>query len=201
MWLSKIMTDHSWVPGIICLAAGVAISIWGIFFSRYIIAVVGGFLVFIVMGMFMVLYHTPDTNVGRFLLGFTISVAFGFFLKTRDTLGIFFISIVGGLFAGLYVSEIISGITGWSSFYMMSYVCGVFMVAGLDAGLACKDCCEVGKYTFIWILAHCKDGTCPARMHARTFRLMMTSFLGSYLFMRGWAFIIGGFPTEKEVFN
>jgi hypothetical protein len=155
MWVSKLMTNHAWLPGVLCLAGGLAISVWGIFFSRYIIAVIGGFLVFIVMGMLMVLYHTPDTNIGRFFLGATVSIAFGVGLKKIDTLGIYFISIVGGLFAGLYVSEIISGLTGWSSFYMMSYVCGVFMVGGFSAGWACKDCCEVGKYTFIWILAHC----------------------------------------------
>jgi hypothetical protein len=201
MWVTKLMENNPWFLGVICLVAGLAVSGYGIFFSRYVFAVIGSVLVFCFMLTLMVLYHTPDTNIARFLLGFGCSILFGVALKKIDRLSLCFMGIVGGLFAGLYVSEIISGLTGWSSFYMLAYSCGVFGVLGLLAAYNCLVCCEINKYTFIWVIAHCKDEYCPAQMHARTFRLIMTSFYGSYLFMRGCALIIGGFPSEKDVFN
>ena len=154
-------------------------------------------MIFNIMFLLEVIYHTPDDNLGRVMLALFVSTAFGAALRLYDKFSIYFMGLTGGLLLGVYFSEIISGMTGWTSFYMMSYVSGVFMVLCVTAASGCVECSEIDKSPLVWMLVHCCDSECKGRIHARTYRLGVTSLVGSYCFMRGWACFIGGFPTEK----
>jgi hypothetical protein len=85
--------------------------------------------------------------------------------------------VITGLFAGLFVGFIMYGgaikVMGIQSWYVMGFTWFIFMVAGEE--LARRK----GVVTLKWSIA----------------------ILGSYLFMRGCSFMLGGYPSEMEIYT
>ena len=85
--------------------------------------------------------------------------------------------IITGTFAGLFVGFIMFGgaiaFVGIQSWYIMGGTWFIFMIVGEELAR------RYGDVTLKWSIA----------------------IMGSYLFMRGWAFFLGGYPSEMEIYT
>ena len=94
----------------------------------------------------------------------------GYLCWRRKRVSIAILGLVGGYFLGCIVYTI--GLAfGWKSVSGMLVISIVFALCGLAA-------------TFIW--PYYVVPTC-------------TSGIGSYIYMRGWAYILGGYPSESQI--
>ncbi len=64
-------------------------------------------------------------------------------------------------------------LTGWESFFLMSFMAGVLATMG-------------GYMSYA---------------HGDRLVIMATCFFGSYMFMRGWTSYFGGYPSERDIFQ
>lgn len=84
-----------------------------------------------------------------------------------------FLCIGGGFLLGSMAEGLVIAVTGWESLIFYIFVTSCIMVTGAFFG--CK--------------------------HPQFVKKWLTSMIGSYLFMRGWTYYFGGYPSEMDMYE
>ncbi len=162
---------------------GPVMNFYGRKFIPWVIGIVSGSavaFVCIVLCQFMGLLDYFTTEEGSFpaalisiLVSIMIGVVVGFFMKTKLlTIGFCILGGVAGFFMGGIIFNLF--MVEWAS-SLIAFWATLIFAAIIGIGLA------------YWL----KDSMV----------IMCTSFIGSYIFVRGISMLAGGFPTEMELMN
>lgn len=100
-------------------------------------------------------------------------VGFSLFRFRKYHVPMYFMGLFGGFFLGIFISLAFQSVSGVSNFYVMAFSCGIMM-------------------TFTEYKAY------EANLNKKRFmfKLWATSIIGSYLIMRGFSTVVGGYPSE-----
>ena len=90
-----------------------------------------------------------------------------------DGIATMVLCVCGGFMLGSIIEGLVISISGWESMLFFLIVTAVCMITGAIIGYRRVEL--VAKY--------------------------LTAVVGSYLFMRGWTYYLGGFPSEIEMYN
>jgi hypothetical protein len=122
----------------------------------------------------------PDTGFTRFMLSLlgSFMIAFSIHRFRKYHVPMYFMGVFGGFFMGIFVTLAFSIFSGSISFYLMGFLCGFSMTYYTYKAYEMNQ----GKQTQRWL-----------------FKLWATSIMGSYLVMRGFSTVIGGYPSEIDM--
>ena len=130
--------------------------------------------------MGMVTLRIPENGVCRLMLGILGSVMVGFtlFRFRKYHFPLFMMAVFGGFFLGIFISLAFQSVSGNSNYYVMSFVTGICI-------------------TLLIYQAYSSN-----KINRRfIFKIYATSMMGSYLVMRGFSSVIGGYPTEIAILS
>ena len=105
-------------------------------------------------------------------------VAFTIFRFRKYHVPIYFMGIFGGFLFGLFISLAFQSVSGKSNFYLMSFICGT-----------CMTLMTWKAYD----MNHSKK--------RYLFKLWAMALMGSYMIMRGFSTVIGGYPSEIDIIS
>lgn len=172
--LIRWLSDNPYVLGIMLLVVGPMIAMCGKRWFPYIAATMGGMFIggffMLVAGAFGWLSSTVWIIV-CVLIAVALGVAFGMLLRKVIWFAVGLVGIIGGFFLGSFVYTLILHASGWESYW------GYWGVAIGFAVLGGVLSCYFGKNIV----------------------LLCTSFFGSYLFVSGLNYILGGSPGLAEI--
>lgn len=174
----KYLDEYPWLVGVLLICAGIFVGMYGI---RYFTKVLYG-VVFLISLMFLLVlcsvFGLMNTTLWFFISLFaSIAGASALaWVATREwALGIAFFLLggAGGFFIGIMIYSAILTIVGSGPAWAMIAVAIVFAIMG--AVLALKN--------------------------AKMIVVLSTSLIGSYWFMKGLSYFIGGYPNEAEIYS
>jgi hypothetical protein len=178
------ISENPWVIALFCILVGPIINFFGRKFIPWVIGVVSGsaaFVVCLITFQFIGFldYFTNSTNEGlsaaliSIAMALIIGVAIGYFMMTKFLMiGLCILGGVAGFFAG-------------------GIIFNVFMVEWVTSVVALW--CTILFFAII--------GACLAYYFENRIVIFSTSFIGSYLFIRGLSIIIGGYPSEMQLYE
>lgn len=173
----NFMAENVWLSGTLLLVLGLLMGLFGQRFFLPLSGLFGGMCAFIAFMVFASIFQWLNTTVGL-IICFIFAVASGvlvYMLLATQLIATMFLCIGGGFLVGSIIEGLVIAISGWESLMFYIIVTACFMVGGgiLGCQKSCSD--NVTKY--------------------------LTASVGSYIFMRGWTFFLGGFPSEMEMYN
>jgi len=169
------MAENVWLSGTVLIIIGVFIGIFGKKWFEPITGTFGALCAFVAFGIFASLFQWLDTTAGLIIciiVGLTCA-SLTYWVLQNKRIATMFLCIGGGFLLGGVVEGLIIAISGWESFVFYLIVTISFMVIGTLVG--CYKADAVKRY--------------------------LTACVGSYIFMRGWTFYFGGFPSEMEMYT
>jgi hypothetical protein len=105
---------------------------------------------------------------------FAIAAAFtAYWFGSRQRVASLILCLGGGFMIGCIIEGLVIAMFGWESLFFYMIVTTACMVSLGIVG--CQKPELVNRY--------------------------LTATVGSYIFMRGWTFFLGGFPSEMEMYN
>jgi MFS family permease len=150
----------------------------GLFGQKWFLPITGGFGALCAFVAFMIMasiFQWLNTTVGLIICGiFAIaSGVLAYWVLSTEQIATMFLCIGGGFMLGSVIEGLIIAISSWESmvFYLIITI-SCMVIGGL---IGCKKPLLVQKY--------------------------LTAIVGSYIFMRGWTYFLGGFPSEMEMYN
>jgi hypothetical protein len=176
MDFSKFMNDYPWLFGIIMILGGPIVAFYG---KRFFPWVVSGIVaVTFLLGALVVCsllgYMETTTGVGvSIAVSVIVCLLAGWFVMKTVWIAVGVLGLVGGFFLGSMIYTIFLAALGWNALWAMVTFSLVCAVGG-------------GFLSF---------------KYSKTVVLVMTSVIGSYAFMRGLSYFVGGFPSEAALFH
>ena len=172
----KFMDENPWLPGTILVVFGAILCLFGRRFFPIIMGIFG-----IMVGFCTIMYF---------------SSIFGWLSKTWSLIVLIIVAVLVGLLLGFVLFKMTA---------VSIAVLGVF--AGIFAGFALYSfILACSGYDALWMLITFAAiggiifGYFSFRFN-KGFLSLCTALLGGYMFMRGWTFYFGGFPSEAEQFS
>jgi len=150
----------------------------GLYGKRFFPWVMAGLVFFITSCVLLIIFAVMgwmDSTVGLIIcccLAIALGLLAGWFVKRIIWLCIALLGFFGGFFLGLLVFSMILALVGYGPAWAM-------MVTGVAFAIL---------------------GFFLARKYAKAIVLTATSLLGSYGFMRGVSYFMGGYPSEAEIY-
>jgi len=171
----NFLNENVWLSGTLLLVFGLVIGLLGQRWFLPICGLFGAMVAFVAFMVFASIFQWLNTTVGLIICGIlAIAAAVAtYYVLSNDRIATFFLCIGGGFLLGGVVEGLVIAISGWESFVFYLIITIGFMVAGGFIGYRKKE--EIQKY--------------------------LTACVGAYIFMRGWTFYFGGFPSEMEMYN
>jgi len=171
----NFLNSNVWLSGTLLLIFGLTIGLFG---QRWFLKITGSFAGLCAFVAFMILasiFQWLNTTVGLIICGiFAIaSAVLAYWFLSREGVATMFLCIGGGFMLGSVIEGLIIAISGWESMVFYIIVTAACMVIGGLIG--CQKPNLVKKY--------------------------LTACVGSYIFMRGWTYFLGGYPSEMEMYN
>jgi hypothetical protein len=172
--LIRWLSDNPYVLGIVFLVLGPIIAMCGKRWFPYIAATMGGMFV---GGFFMLVagalgwLNSTVWMIVCFIIAAALGVGFGMLLKKVIWLAVGLVGIVGGFYLGSFLYTLILHASGWESYW------GYWGIALSFAILGGVLSCKFGKNIV----------------------LLGTSFFGSYIFVSGLNYVLGGSPGLAEI--
>lgn len=168
---TKFLTDYPWVMGAIFILFGPIIGMVGKRFFPWIVAILASVLVLLGFLILFSVIGWMEETLGFWLSIVSAAILAGltmYFTKKAIWFEVGLLGCIGGYFAGTVLYGIIVAACGYDElwFYIVIEAVCVILVGLLS--------CKWGQAVVI----------------------ASTSFIGSYLFFRGWSYICGGWPTE-----
>ena len=115
----------------------------------------------------------PELPSSRVLLCVGMGFGVGYALFKLVWVSVGLAGLAAGFFLGASIYELFSLVTGLESLFLMSFVSGILATIG-------------GWMSY---------------EHSDKVVLFVTSIFGSYVFMRGWSCVFGGFPSEHYMIH
>jgi len=171
----NFLNSNVWLSGTLLLAFGLCIGLFG---QKWFLKITGSFAGLCAFVAFMILasiFQWLNTTVGLIICGiFAIAAGvLAYWFLSREGVATMFLCIGGGFMLGSIVEGLIIAISGWESMVFYIIVTAACMVIGGLIG--CQKPNLVKKY--------------------------LTAVVGSYIFMRGWTYFLGGYPSEMEMYS
>jgi hypothetical protein len=171
----NFLNSNVWLSGTLLLAFGLCIGLFG---QKWFLKITGSFAGLCAFVAFMILasiFQWLNTTVGLIICGiFAIAAGvLAYWFLSREGVATMFLCIGGGFMLGSIVEGLIIAISGWESMVFYIIVTAACMVIGGLIG--CQKPDLVKKY--------------------------LTAVVGSYIFMRGWTYFLGGYPSEMEMYS
>lgn len=173
---AKFLDKNPWLSGTILVLVGAIMTLFGRKFFPWIMGVFSALVTF---GACMILasifgWLDETWSVWLCVIGAVLLALVAFYLaKTMTPISVGLLGIAVGFFGGVSLYSLLLAITGYEALWLF------YTIVVLGA-LIC------GFLTF----KH-KDG----------FLSFCTAFLGGYIFMRGWTFYFGHYPSEVEMYQ
>ena len=170
---ATFINDYPWVLGIVFILGGPLVALYGKVFARIvattIMCVFGTLFMIILFTSFGWMENTCGIVLST-IFAIATGLGTGFLCWHYKKVSYAVLGLVGGYFVGSVVYSICLAI-GWNSIWGMLVLSILFALAGAAA-------------TFQWpnFVVH-----------------ICTSGIGSYVFMRGWTYIFGGYPSESTI--
>jgi len=170
----KFLDENVWLSGTILVVFGAIMAMFGRAFFRWIMAVfatLAGFMV--AMYFFSLFGWLVETWVIVVLciVALSAGLAAGAAIYYFIPVAMVLLGLAAGLFMGAVIFSLVVGISGYDELWLMITLC---IVLSLVSG---------------WISWKFKLG----------YLSFATAFVGGYLFMRGFTFWCGGYPSEMEM--
>lgn len=173
------LAEYPWILSIILIVFGAVATFRGRKFFDRVIGIIGGGLAFLIAMLFfsavgMVDYLDPSLGSGNiwytllaFILAAGIAVAVGYLLcKLALTVGILALGLIGGFFLGVLIYNT-----------LFSFASSLWVLYGI--AFFCAIVLGFLSYT-----------------QGEKIKILGTSFIGSYAFIRGISILAGHFPNE-----
>ena len=173
--VSSFMRFSPWFFGLIMIVGGPFVALFG---KRYFSWIIAGIVIvsfhLAVLG-FCSIAGFMETNGGVAIsIGVALLVAIlsGFFVYRVVRIGEIVLGFVGGFITGSLFYTIVLAVNQTGSVWSMLIICMFFAVAG-----------------------------CWLAYKIRSILLVFTSLLGSYSFVRGFSYFLGGYPSEITIMS
>jgi hypothetical protein len=176
------LDKNAWFAGIVLACAGIPIGHWGKPWFNEISSLVAGLFLFQILIVSLNQSRKPESGFARWMLSGlgSFMVAYSLYRFRKFHVPMFFMGLFGGFFIGIFISLAFSSISGVSNFYIMAFMCGIFMTA-------------------VELKAYYMNAAKPSQRFL--FKLWATSIMSSYLIMRGFSTVIGGYPSEIDLLS
>ena len=174
MQLQKFIHDYPWLFAIILIVAGPVIGMYGVRYFTWTIAGITAFIAFFAALMICSILGWMDTTllfVICFIASILVGLGLGYLIKKTVWIAIAVLGLFGGFFIGMLLYSIILAFFKTGEMWIM---------------LLCAFICAIAGG---WI----------SHRYGRCVVLVMTSLIGSYSFMRGLAYFVGGYPDEAQL--
>jgi len=171
----NFLNNNVWLSGTLMLFFGLFIGLFGQKWFNQIAGSVGALFAFVAFMIFASIFQWLNTTVGLVIcfIFAALGASAAYWFLSRPALAIMFLCIGGGFMLGSIVEGLIIAISGWESVVFYMIVTAACMVTGGIIG--CNKPDLVTKY--------------------------LTACVGSYIFMRGWTYYLGGYPSEMEMYD
>jgi len=172
---SKFMNEYPWILGIVFIITGLYVAFRGVRDFSYISAGLLSGMSALFVFVFVTSLGLMSGTVGMilsYLCAIAAAVVCWFVVRRYPTIEYWAVGGIAGYFLGFMLYCVFLAI-GWNSVWGMM----VFSIAGAIAGVL-----------FAWRYPHYVVMEC-------------TTGIGSYMFMRGWSFIFGGYPSESVIIS
>lgn len=171
----NFLNENVWLSGTLLLIFGLSIGLFG---QKWFLPITGAFAALCAFCAFMVLssiFQWLNTTVGMIICTlFAIGFAgTAYWFGSRQRVASLLLCLGGGFMLGSIVEGLIIILFSWESMVFYLIVTTSCMVG---AGL-------LGCY------------------HPEFVNRWLTATVGSYIFMRGWTYYLGGYPSEIEMYN
>jgi MFS family permease len=171
----NFLNENVWLSGTLLLIFGLSIGLFG---QKWFLPITGAFAALCAFCAFMVLssiFQWLNTTVGMIICTlFAIGFAgTAYWFGSRQRVASLLLCLGGGFMLGSIVEGLIIALFSWESMVFYLIVTTSCMVG---AGL-------LGCY------------------HPEFVNRWLTATVGSYIFMRGWTYYLGGYPSEMEMYN
>jgi hypothetical protein len=164
-----------WLIGIVYIIVGPLIALFGLQWFPFVVASLSAIFVTGVIFTACFTFGWMEDTTGAVLvpiLAIILGVVTGILLRKNVRIMIGLLGLAGGFFAGGLLFSIIASFSDWNA------VWGYWVISCVMATIGCVLSIYYGK----------------------TSVLMITAFVGSYLFMRSWTmFFPGDYPSEIEI--
>jgi len=172
---SAVMNSYPWILGIVFILAGLVIALQGYKLFKWIATglIAGGSALFVIV--FFTSLGWMDATVGTVLTCLTallVGAVCGYIVYRYEKVQDLALGIVGGYFLGFMIYSICLA-AGWNSVWGMLVLTILGAIAGAVFAFKFPD----------FVVVEC------------------SSAIGSYMFMRGWSFCFGGYPSESVIIN
>lgn len=168
------MDENTWLSGTLLVIIGVVMGMFG---RAYFPWIMGAFSTVVAWCCLMLLCSVLGwleeiwAIIVLTIVSAAIALVCGFFVKKLIPISMALIGVLAGLFAGLLLYSIQLAISEYDELWLLIVLA---VVGGLIGGYFS---CNYRKGGFL---------------------SLTTAFLGGYMFMRGWTYYFGKFPTEIE---
>ena len=173
--LARFLAKHPWFPGAVMVVLGPIIALCGKRFFPWVAATLGALAAIdsvIVLFFESGLVTTWWATVLVCLLALATGILVGVLLRRQIRIAVIAVGAIAGGMLGAYLFEVVFAIWNIESSLGLVATGLVFAIGG--GFLANAQRCLIVIFG--------------------------TSFIGSYMFMRGWTFFFGGYPSEQELF-
>lgn len=160
-----------WLSGTVLWAFGALVAFKGNLYFKILTTLMYFFFSWYMLVTLMSLTGWPALPASRVLLsvGASLGISFGCFRAKKAS--VVSAGMIAGFLMGTFLYTLILALTNLKSFFLISFMAGVGTTVGGATSLNFED----------------------------QMRLTSTSFVGSYMFMRGWSWYFGGFPAERDI--
>ena len=158
------------------LLGGPIVALCGKRFFPYVTAAIAGIFACVALLILFSVFEWMSSTAGLvicLIVAFGLSGLGAYFVYKTVWIGIGLVGIIGGYFFGTLVYTLFLASFDWSALWAMIVFSIAF--AALGGFLAFK--------------------------FSKMVVLISTSGIGSYAFMRGWSFFLGGLPSESEMMS
>jgi len=173
---TQFMSENVWLSGTILVVLGGLIGIMGEKWFAHLTGNFAGLCAFCTFMIFASIFQWLNTTVGLIICGIIAicCYALAYWVMVRwNNVAVLFLCIGGGFLLGGIVEGLVIAISSWESFtFYLIITISCMLIGGY---LGCKKETSVKQY--------------------------LTAVVGSYIFMRGFTFYFGGFPSEMEMYN
>jgi len=171
----NFLNENVWLSGTLLLFFGLVIGLFGQRWFLPICGLFGAMVAFVAFMVFASIFQWLNTTVGLIICGIlAIAGAVAtYYVVSNERVATLFLCLGGGFMLGSIVEGLFIAIFSWESMLFYLIITGCMMALGVLA--ACKRPDLVTKY--------------------------LTATVGSYIFMRGWTYFLGGYPSEMEMYS